>query len=285
MKKEIIKISIILFLCLFVWFLVFVYGIDGKGKVYYLNIGQGDSALVETPDKVQVLIDGGPDNSLLSELSKAMPFYDKSIDLMVMSHPQKDHIYGFIEVLKRYKVDNILLSSIAYKSGIYNEIKELLKEKNINVIEAEIGERVYLGKYSYFDVLYPFEDMSGKDVGNPNDVSVALRLSMLGKNFFFAGDAEFKEELEITSLNTDLGVDVFKADHHGSRTSNSDSLLEKLNPKAVVISVGKNNSYGHPSPSVMERFKEKGLEVFRTDQQGTVKVITDGNTLNFQTEF
>lgn len=265
-----------------VWFPVFTYGYNGSLKVYFLNVGQGDASFIETPEHIQVLIDGGPDSSVLSELSSVMPFYDRKIDILILSHPQKDHIFGLVEVLKRYEVGNVVFTSIEYKNSAYDEFKKIVEEKNINKIEARAGTQIKIGQYAFLDILYPFEDMSGKLVGNPNDVSIAVKLNFLGKEFFFAGDAELKEEVELVNSGEDVDIDVLKVSHHGSKTSSSELFLEKTTPEIAVISVGKNNSYGHPHQEVLERFEN--IKTLRTDINGRIQVTTDGLSLNYQTK-
>ncbi len=211
----------VLIIVIFIWSFIFKYGADGNLKIYFLNVGQGDAIFIETPEKIQVLIDGGPDNSVLSELSKVMPFYDREINLLVITHPQKDHIFGLIDVLKRYKVDNILFSSIEYKNSLYKELSGLVKEKNINKIEAKAGVQINLGEFVSMDVLYPFSDMSGVKVENPNNTSLALILKFFDRKFLFSGDAELKEELNLSNSGLDIDVDVLKINHHGSKTSSS----------------------------------------------------------------
>ena len=279
------KIKIILsllFLIIVVWSFVFVYENDSKFKVYYLDIGQGDSIFIETPEKFQVLIDGGPDNSVLSELSSIMPFYDREIDLLVLSHPQQDHLFGLIEVLKRYKVKNILFASVEYDSGFYDEFKRLVDEKNINKIEAKAGLKLDIGEIAFIDILYPFYDVSGSDSDNANDVSLAFIVNFLNKKFIFSGDAELKEELDLVNSNLDIKADVLKVGHHGSKTSTSELFLDKVNPEIAVISVGENNPYNHPSDIVMERLKD--IKTFRTDIDGMVTISTDGLSLDYKTE-
>lgn len=282
LKQSLLIFAILTVAATLIWFPIFVYGYDGNLKVYFLNIGQGDASFIETPERVQILVDGGPDDSVLSELSSVMPFYDRKIDVLVLSHPQQDHIFGLVEVLKRYEVANVIFTSIDYKNSAYDEFKKIIEEKHINKIEAKAGTRLKLGQYAYLDVFYPFENMSGKSVENPNDVSVAIRLDYLGKKFFFAGDAEVKEEIDLVNSGQDIDIDILKISHHGSKTSSAELFLEKVTPEAVVISVGKNNSYGHPHKEVLERLKN--IKTLRTDLNGRVKITTDGLSLNYQSE-
>lgn len=282
MKKGIYLTLGILFFCVLVWYVVFNFGSDGKLHVYFLNVGQGDATFIETPDKFQVLIDGGPDNSVLSELSKVMPFYDREIDLVAFTHPQNDHIFGLVEVLKRYKVKNVMFSSVVYQNRAYEEIKSIIEEKGINVMDPVAGERLQIGKAAFLDVMYPFESVSGTEVDNPNDISMSLKLDYLGKSFLFSGDAELKEEMEMVNSGEDIDVDVLKINHHGSKTSSAELFLESTTPELAVISVGKQNPYGHPNESVLERLKN--IKYFRTDLAGRIEVLTDGGSLDYKLE-
>jgi competence protein ComEC len=283
MKKKIYFTLILAVLCFLIWFLVFRFGSDGKLHIYFLNVGQGDATFIETPDKFQILIDGGPDNSVLSELSEVMPFYDREIDLIAFTHPQNDHIFGLVEVLKRYEVKNIMFSSIVYQNRAYDEIRRIIKEKNINIIDPKAGERLEMGELVFMDVLYPFESAEGAEVDNPNDISMSLRLNYLGKRFLFSGDAELKEEMKMVNSEEDLDVDVLKINHHGSKTSSSELFLQKTSPELAVISVGKKNPYGHPNDIVLNRLKN--IELLRTDYNGRINIFTDGATIEYKTEF
>ncbi len=266
-----------------VWYLVFLYGLNRDFKMYFLDVGQGDAIFIETPDRFQVLIDGGPDNSILSELSSVMPFYDKSIDLLILTHPQKDHIFGLLEVLQRYKVDAVLFSSVGNDNNLFFEFKDIIKRKNIKTIEPKSGLSLNLGKFSKADVLYPFENVSGMEFKNLNDISLALLLKFSDKRFFLSGDAGKKEEMDIVNLGMNLNIDVLKLNHHGSANSNSEIFLNWANPDFFVVSVGRDNTYGHPAEEVLNRLKDK--KVLRTDIDGRIKFYTNGEYLKYETEF
>ncbi len=283
MKKRIYFTIGLLIFCFLVWFLVFKFGSDGKLHVYFLDVGQGDAVFIETPDKFQFLIDGGPDNSLLSELSEVMPFYDREIDLVAFTHPQNDHIFGLVELLKRYKVKNIMFSNVIYKNKAYDEIRRIVKEKNINIIDPKASKRLEVGEFAFLDIIYPFKSVSGVELDKPNDISLALRLDYLGKRFLFSGDAELKEELDLVNSELDLDVDVLKINHHGSKTSSSELFLESTSPELAVMSVGKKNAYGHPSDIVLERLKN--IKLLRTDYNGRINIFTNGKNIEYKTEF
>jgi len=264
------------------WIFVLKLPSDENLLVHLLDVGQGDAIFIETPERNQILIDGGPDISVLGELSSVMPFYDRSIDLVVLTHPQEDHIFGLVEVLRRYDVASVLLTGVNYKSKTYDEFINIVKEKNIDSYVAQAGQKI---KFSdvVFDVLYPFNNLLGSDfAGDANDTSVALRLQYKEKSFLFMGDAEVQEELALINSGHDIDVDVLKLNHHGSKTSTTQLFLEKTTPEIALASVGINNRFGHPHQEVLDRLKE--ISLLRTDQNGRITVITDGINLKVESE-
>lgn len=257
---------------------------DANARVWALDVGQGDSFFIETPRHTQVIIDGGPSAKVLLELSSVMPFYDKTIDLMVLTHPQEDHIFGLVEVLKRYRVANVLMTGVGYASATYDEFKRLLKEKQVNVFIAQAGERVYLDEGAALDVLYPLENLSGREFSaqDVNDTSVATLFSFGAKKFLFMGDATMKEEIDLINSGQDMNIDVLKLSHHGSKTSTSQLFLERTTPDIAFASMGYKNRYGHPHKEVLDRLG--AIPFYRTDTQGRIKITTDGNTVGVKTQ-
>src|SRR3990170_116403 len=156
--KLYLTLSIII-AAILVWFAVFYSLPDGRLKFYALDVGQGDAIFIETPRKAQVLIDGGPDMKVLGQLSAVMPFYDRSIDLLVLTHPQEDHMFGLVEVLKRYRVDKVLMTGVNYPTGTYKEFKRVIEEKKIPVIIVRAGQKINLGGDGVIDILYPNENL------------------------------------------------------------------------------------------------------------------------------
>ncbi|HEY4519086.1 MAG TPA: ComEC/Rec2 family competence protein [Candidatus Paceibacterota bacterium] len=264
------------------WTAVFYSLPDGRLKFYALDVGQGDAIFIETPRKAQVLIDGGPDMKVLAQLSAVMPFYDRSIDLIIITHPQEDHMFGLAEVLKRYKVGRVLTTGVNYSSRTYQEFKRVIKDKNIPVVIARAGQRVNLGGDGVIDILYPNENLSSVDfLGDVNDSSIAALLRFGEKRFLTMGDAGIKEELDIINSGQ-ADIDVLKISHHGSRFSTSALFLEKTTPEIALVSAGAHNPYGHPHGDTLERLGN--IPVYRTDTQGRIAVITDGENLTVKTE-
>lgn len=251
---------------------------DGLLKVKFLDIGQGDSFLIVSPTGNQILIDGGPDGKVLNKLGRYMPFYDKTIELIILSHPQADHLAGLVEVLKRYKIEKILTVNDEYDSALFREWKNLLNNKNIEFISAQTGQFVDLGGGAYFLVFYPFKEFNGEiiDKEKINDLSVIGKLVYGNSSVLFTGDSEIKTELNLLRTNLNLKSDILKVAHHGSRTSTHLEFLEKVNPYLAIISDGRNNRYGHPNKTILERLKDFGAEIFRTDILGDINLISNG---------
>ena len=235
-------------------------------QIHALNVGQGDAILITTPEQNHILIDGGPDGSVLSELPKVMPYMFSKIDLLVLTHPHADHVAGLVDVLDRYEVGAVLLNPVDYNSKPYNAFLDKIRGLKIYAARADTDFR--FGD-TYLDVLYPFE--SGEWNANANNQSVVLMISRDGHKILLSGDAETDEESLLAGY--DLSADIFKAGHHGSRTSSS--MLNKIMPRIMVISSGTDNKYGHPHEETLAGANEFGVEVLRTDTDGTISIIFD----------
>lgn len=254
---------------------------DGLLKVYFFDVGQGDSIFIETPNGNQVLIDGGPDNSVLSELAKAMPFYDRNIDVVVATHPHADHIFGLIEVLDRFEIANIIEAKDRYVSPVFDRWQEKVGKEGARETEALAGKVIDLGNDVYLRILYPFKSYDGAVLKKPHEANVVILLEYKELEILLTGDMEMSVERQLLLDSRDISADILKVGHHGSRTSSSDSFLDTVNPEVAVIQVGK-NSYGHPTQEVLSRLENFGIKYYRTDLDGTVKLISDGE--NYQIE-
>ena len=242
--------------------------------VAFLDVGQGDAIFIEAPGGNQILIDGGPNKSVLSELSRVMPFYDRSIDALILTHPHQDHVAGLVEVLKRYNVDFVFDSGDDASLAEFAEFKKLISEKNIQEIFARRGMRINLGAGARFDILLPDEFIKGP---NPHKNMVVGRLTYGNTCFLFMGDAEREHEFKI--LRDDIDCEVLKAGHHGSKTSSSEALLKAVSPEISVVQVGEKNRYGHPYKAVLERLTASAAKVFRTDTDGAIIIESDGRNI------
>ncbi|MCX6760364.1 MAG: MBL fold metallo-hydrolase [Candidatus Nealsonbacteria bacterium] len=248
-------------------------------EVTFFDVGQGDASFIIAPNNNQILIDGGPTSAVISKLAKEMPFYDRIIDLVILTHPDYDHLTGLLDVLKRYKVKNILWTGVIIDTPQFSEWQKLLSKEDANVVIAKTGERVIIQSdpLIYFDILYPDKDLEGNNVKNTNDTSVISRLVFDNSSFLFTGDATEKIDPELAVEN--FRSDVLKVAHHGSKDSMTDDFLNLVLPKIAVISVGKDNSYGHPNIETLEKLNKSGIQVLRTDEIGDVRFVSDGKNI------
>jgi competence protein ComEC len=252
---------------------------DGKLHICFLNIGQGDAILIQGTGGQKILIDGGPDSSVLSELGKKMNFYDQTIDLVVLTHPDSDHISGLLDILKRYKVKQILTNGLGVKTPEYQEWNLRIKEKNIPVKLAKRGQIIDLGQDIKMDVLYPSYYLINRQVENTNNSSIVLRLYYKDISVLLTGDAEEEVGEEFLKDTIDIEAEIFKVSHHGSRNGlgNKDEVLDKIKPEIAIISVGKNR-FGHPDKSILNLLEKNNIKGLRTDECGTIEIATDGES-------
>jgi len=253
---------------------------DDKLRVSFLDVGQGEAILIQKGSQ-QVLVDGGPSPQLLAlELGERMPFWDRTIELVVLSHPHADHITGLVEVMQRYRVERVLYPESDYGLPICREWLGLIGEKDIECTIARAEQEIDLGDGVTMKVLNPPATLLSGTNSDINNNSVVLNLSDGEVSFLLTGDIEREAEFGLIARGSDLSVTVLKAGHSGSKTSTTPEFLAEVSPVAAVISVGE-NSYGHPSGEVIDRLEaEVGKEyIYRTDQQGTIEFITDGERL------
>ena len=255
---------------------------DNKLHVSFLDVGQGDAILIQTPNRQSILIDGGPDPQAINlELSKKLPFWDRTIDLMVSTQPHADHITGLVEVLQRYKVKQVLESEVHYDSSIYREWLRLVEQKQIKHEVAWAGQEIDLGSGIKVEVLNPPEGLFEGTSHDVDNNGVVLRLSWGEVSFLFTADIRQEAEFELIGQRANLRSTVLKVAHHGGKTSTTPQFLAAVGSEIAVISAGVDNTFGHPSPEVVQRLEEMLGEdrVYRTDENGTIEFITDGEKL------
>lgn len=256
---------------LFIWGQIFDFGADNL-KLYFLDVGQGDSELVLLPDNVRVLIDGGPNSKVLEGLDAVLPRTSRYIDLVILSHPQIDHFTGLIDVLKRYEVGAFIYNGQKGTVKSFKDLEKVLSENKTKVVSLKEGDKISY-KENYFDVLYP-----NKIASDVNESGLVLKFSNPKLKALFTGDIGFKIE-EYLAQKYDLDVDILKISHHGSKNSSSDKFLKEVSPMASVIEVGK-NSYGHPTEQVLNRLVIIGSKIFRTDNNGNIRIMINDNRIN-----
>jgi len=251
---------------------------DDIVTVTYLDIGQGDSILIQTPSDNTILIDGGPDSSVLSKIGRQLPFYDQTIDLIVLTHAHSDHVAGLVDVLKRYEVRSVLFSNVKHSSPDYLEWKTLLSGQGIQSLYPIAGQVFQFGEVR-LEVLYPFEDLSGESYKDLNETSVVARLEYQDTSFLLTGDAtvEVEEQLLQVYHSASLESDVLKVGHHGSKYSSSLEFLRAVSPEIAVIQVGEGNSFDHPRRLILQRLKGLGIPVLRNDIDGDIEMQSDGS--------
>jgi competence protein ComEC len=276
---------------------------DGKLHIVFCDVGQGDATYVRFADGRDMLVDGGPNEKVLACLGRHMPFWDRTINLVVLTHPQKDHVGGLASVLERYTVEYFLKSDVESDIASYTKLKDLISTKNTQVKLVEQGQTITIGTTSLL-VVWPSQaqlalrarletlasqisqagsDNGGKVLGTSvdidlNDYSVVLWVRYGGFDALLTGDADSHVQNE-TALNAlAVGpVELLKVPHHGSKTAMTSDFLDALNPQLAVISVGK-NTYGHPSEETIHTLTERNAQVMRTDQLGDIEIISDGKT-------
>jgi competence protein ComEC len=242
--------------------------------VAFLDIGQGDAIFIESPTGTQVLVDGGPNASVLRELGRVMPFYDRSIDMLIVTNPDQDHFAGFLDVLERYEVARVLEPGTVGASDLYAELQKAIKNEETTHSLARRGQVIDLGGGTYLKILFPDRDVAGL---SPNDGSIVMQLIYGETEILLTGDTTARIEEYLVSLEGEaLQSDVLKVAHHGSRTSTSPLFVAEVSPKYAVISNGKDNRYGHPHQETLDTLEKIGATVFRTDEYGTIILTSDG---------
>ncbi len=259
---------------------------DDNLHVSFLDIGQGDAILIQQGN-LQVLVDGGPSPQAIAlELGKKMPFWDRTIELVVLTHPSADHVTGLVEVLNRYKVKQVLHPDLDFESDIYDEWLKLLKEKDVKCTIAQAGQQINLGKGVVIKILNPQISLLSDTKSDIDNNGMVLHISMGEVSFLLTADMMWEAEFELIAHRANLASTVLKIGHHGSDTSTTSEFLAVVNPQLAVISVGDDNRFGHPTPEVMERLEERigSKNIYRTDEQGAIEFITDGERLWVKTE-
>lgn len=245
-------------------------------RVSFLDVGQGDAILIRTPAQQRILVDAGPVGNILTPLSKELGFFEKKINLAIITHPDADHIAGFAEVLRRYEVENILLTGIVGESAWYQDLLQQIAQQKIHTIIADAKTDFDFGGGVMVDTLYPLESLAGEKVADTNSTSITTRITFGKTSLLLSGDLDVTGEKELVGSGVNLTADILKLGHHGSHTSNSEEWLSAVNPSIVVVSAGKDNQFGHPHADVIARLKDK--KILSTMDAGNVDLFSDGST-------
>jgi competence protein ComEC len=246
---------------------------DGKLHMVFLDVGQGDSTLITLPSGRQILVDGGPDWSTLREVSYFMPFFDRSIEMVSLSHPHLDHLASLPEVLRRYDVGILQIAGTAYNSGRYKALLSGALLTGTKTMLSHAGDSLDLGDGVMMDVLWPPKLPLPNADKNLNNASLVFVLTYKGRRALFSGDMEKPVEDVLLKAGVDLGADLLKVAHHGSRSSSSTGMILAIHPSIAIMSVGEGNSYHHPSPEIVKRYQDLGIELHRTDLEGNIEIV------------
>ena len=252
-------------------------------KVSFLDVGQGDAIFIEAPNGVQVLVDGGPGDAVQRQLPEVMRFWDRSIDILVATHPDADHIGGLPEVLRRYRVDYVLDTEIGSDTGVYDEYTYQRDRSRAERIQAQAGGVIVLDRERgvFIEVLFPGKNII--DVSDKNDTSIVLRLVYGESEVLLTGDASTKiEKYLVSKYGKNLESDILKLGHHGSKTSTSEEFLQVVSPSSVVISAGKDNRYGHPHQEVIRGVQDFGSNIYSTNEADAVRFMMRADSILFQ---
>ena len=254
---------------------------DGKFRIYFLNVGQGDAILLLSSSGHQVLIDGGPDRSILTQLSSVMPFYDRSLDAVILTHPDADHLAGLVQVLDRYDVGVVIETGMACETALCASWREAVKNENAENVVAYAGYTIDLGDGALLTIISPPSNLEGVLVNKKNNGAIVARLDYKNQNVLLTADIERETEHALLTSNYSgfLDTDILKVGHHGSKNSSLDEFLDAITPKLAVIEVGAKNRYGHPTQEALTRLANHHATVYRTDINGRVTFELDGERI------
>lgn len=278
-------VGIAVFVNIFIWFGVTEETPRDHVTVAFLNIGQGDAIFIESPTGNQMMIDGGPAKKVLSQLRKVMPFYDRSIDTLLVTNPDADHYAGFIDILRSFEVDQIIEPGTLSETSTYKTFKKYIADEGATTTIARRGMVYKLGGGAELHILFPDRDVTKLD---SNEGSTIAKLVYKNTSVLLTGDTVKESEEYVTALggaipDGGLQSDVLKVGHHGSKTSTSEKFLAAVNPRFAVISAGCGNRYGHPHKETTELLQKQNVPYFTTCQRGTIIMKLDG--VNIETKF
>lgn len=251
---------------------------SGNLEVHFIDVGQGSSTLIESNSHF-MLVDGG-DSKYASRVVSYLEDQDvDKLDYVIATHYDADHLNGVVGALNAYDTEVVIAPDYKAKSKVYQSFIDALDKKNIDITYPKTGTKYKIGN-AEFTILAP----NDTHYSDANDYSVAIKLVNGNNTFIMTGDAEIESEYEMLETGIDLSCDVYLAGHHGSKYSSSQAFMQAMHPESVVISVGKDNKYGHPSDESLARFNAMGCDIYRTDGLGDIIAVSDGKTIKFNTK-
>jgi competence protein ComEC len=258
-------------------------GTRAELSVAFLDVGQGDSILIHAPNGQVMLIDGGRSIDLANQviLPQIKAWGASQVDVLVVTHPDADHISGLVGVLENFPVKLAALTGDQHTTQIYERLLTDIRDKNIPALQVRTGTTIPFDSAVKLEVLSPDDEFVNRD--NTNDGSIVLKLTYGQTSFLFTGDAEMSVNRAILQRGADVRATVLKLGHHGSRTSTDEDWLRAVQPQLGIISVGAGNSYGHPHAEVIAALDQLGIQYIRTDEHGTITVVSDSQQLRVTT--
>lgn len=240
--------------------------------VYFLDIDQGDAGLIRTPDGVNILVDAGPDNKILYQVAQSLPWYERQIDYVIISHWHEDHFGGLIALQQKYKIGQILVNGHEPDSLLYSIWRDSAQQAGIKIQAINIGQTFSIDHQTSWQILYTSPTSSG----DYNDTSVVLKFSFGKTDLLFTGDLPAEQESVVISSGLDISAEILKVGHHGSRYSSSAAFLSKIDPELCVIQSGQDNKFGHPHQEALDRLSASGCRVIGNQEYGRIEIRSDG---------
>ncbi len=280
-----IKITLFLTVCCFILGGIFLSEArkSGKFRLIACDVGQGDGLLLISPGGSQVVVDGGPGNAISGCLSRYMPFWDRTLEAIVLTHPHSEHMEGFLDVFAKYKVKTVVTTQTINKTALFKEWEKAIKASGARVYVPKIGDRLKLDKLT-LEVMWPTQDKIALWRISPpsdlNDTSILMRADYGNFCAYLTGDLP----KEVLAKLIDRKCDVLKVVHHGSRTGTNDMVVSEISPKIALIQVGAKNSYGHPHAEVLDALRKYGVKILRNDLNGNIEVDSSGSGFTVTTD-
>jgi len=254
---------------------------DGKLHVIFCSVGQGDAILIQSPDHKYLMVDSGPDRTVLDCLARHMPFWQRQINLMILTHPHADHFFGLFYLLKQYQIEEFATEALRNDTSSFTEVMRLLSSKKVPQRYVLNGDNWWVGQVR-LEVMYPTQEYL--DNASPNGLigetkelaSVMTNISYGNFDILLTGDSQ-TEAMKQALAYLPGEIDVLQSPHHGSQTGVDAEVVAAIHPQLAVISVGAHNRYGHPHKKVLQIYQDQNIPVLRTDQHGDIEIVSDGN--------